>query len=63
VLVPSRSVFQPEIAGITDDRTGLTVVAPPPAGTMSLVRIATATSDRTVLLIGIGGLVWTGYPG
>jgi hypothetical protein len=30
---------------------------------MSLLRIATGRSDRRVLLIGIEGLRWTGYPG
>ena len=48
----------PEGAGITDDRTGLTVVAPPPTGTPILPAIATVTSDRKVLLIGIDGLRW-----
>jgi hypothetical protein len=42
-------------ADLTDDRTGLTVVAGPPDQTVSLPPIAIGTSDRRVLLIGIEG--------
>jgi hypothetical protein len=43
---------------MTDDRTGQTVVAPPPPETAAVPSIPGRASDRKVLLIGVDGLVW-----